>query len=442
MNNLKPYDESDIWNIQEKYYINNSKKIWENKEIPFYISNSVFSAFQNAEVIKLYIKKSNSSKIRILEIGSGSGIFAFNLSKELESFDIEYYITDISFEKLNQLKESNNFNQEKFKFYYFNFNNFKSFDLDNKEILFENNYFDIVIANYVLCTIPPKIIKKINDEYYEKYVSFDSKLNNIELKDLEIKYSYLKINNINSIFNSDKERNIFYNFADDYNTCIIQYPQKLIKVIDNILKLIKTNGLLIISDSAFTDNYQYFKIDKEHLCHHNTISNLINFPFLKRYYNKDYYSSFSTSDDRYFLQTLIIQKSDEIDTDILNTFKEYFVISNYNNEFSNIYTKISQLMKSYKYEEAIFYAKKIYNLFPNDPLVNLVLGICYLKLNNCIHSLKHLDKGKKLDIFKVYNFDINIGMCFYTMGKIELSKKYFKYEDKEILEQLENIKFF
>lgn len=122
-------------------YPNGSKKYTESL-----YEKSIFSALINdyyCQFLENYLKYNKKKKIRVLEIGAGTGATTKKLLKILDGHDYEYHFTDLQKYFLPQAKE--NFKNNK---------NILVYQLDINEDPIKNglqpNYFDIIIGAYVL----------------------------------------------------------------------------------------------------------------------------------------------------------------------------------------------------------------------------------------------------------------------------------------------------
>lgn len=117
-----------------------------NKYVDALYRNSLFSKLINeyyALFIENYLREEKNKKIRILEIGAGTGATTERILDKIKGLEYEYYYTDS--EKYFLAEGKKRFiNDDRIKFVQFNVNEDPSiFGVDD-------NYFDIVIAAYVL----------------------------------------------------------------------------------------------------------------------------------------------------------------------------------------------------------------------------------------------------------------------------------------------------
>lgn len=89
MNNQRyRFSEAPIWDIQRKYYEEEGLKAWNNDQVPQYITSNPMIAAAYAEMIFGFLqdragKAESLEPIHIVELGAGSGRFAFHVLHEL-----------------------------------------------------------------------------------------------------------------------------------------------------------------------------------------------------------------------------------------------------------------------------------------------------------------------------------------------------------------------
>ncbi|RYX99054.1 hypothetical protein EON78_04010, partial [bacterium] len=118
---LQSFDKSPIWTIHDKYYQENGKNSWKNGHIPFNITSNSRFAYQNAKIFFEAVKDSSLEKLYIMEMGAGSGIFAYYFLEQLKIIceqkksdlfkRVHYMITDYSVTNLNDIKNSKVFDE-------------------------------------------------------------------------------------------------------------------------------------------------------------------------------------------------------------------------------------------------------------------------------------------------------------------------------------------
>lgn len=385
-----PYHKSLKWEIHHNYFQKRGASAWRKGEVPFKVTSNPQGAYQNAELFFETIDSSalkNEPVLVVLEIGSGLGAFAVNFIQafsnicEEKSRDyhnkLHYMFTDYSEKNLLDISTDKHLSELKAKgildFYILDaLNPSEVKKLDGTPFEMKRGSLAFVIANYVHCTLPVKIIRKKNESFYEKYIQLFFKtteeqaptLNIQELIDNPVEVAVLEnleeINQYKEIdlteFIENKiEKESLTECLKDYDVATAIFPYGVLQSINGTLPFLKEEGLMIISDLG-NPNYDYMKGEKE--CspgiYGNCFAHKVNFPYLETYLNNSGLGTARTSDANYTLQTLILSKS-KINEKVANTFKKLFIDSNFNEEANLNFKTGKSLFDSGDYEKAMEY---------------------------------------------------------------------------------------
>ena len=80
---MKRYDESEIWDIHNDYFLNRGLKAWSKGEVPYTGISNYFEAYKKAAFFYESLHDTDK-EIQILELGSGNAEFALNFLKAFE----------------------------------------------------------------------------------------------------------------------------------------------------------------------------------------------------------------------------------------------------------------------------------------------------------------------------------------------------------------------
>lgn len=86
------FSESMIWDLQRKYFTGVGIEAWRRGQVPHYITSNPFIAKSYAAMVLAYFQDREQMGLKdemtyILEMGAGSGRFAFHFLKELEDLE-------------------------------------------------------------------------------------------------------------------------------------------------------------------------------------------------------------------------------------------------------------------------------------------------------------------------------------------------------------------
>ena len=299
---LDDYINTCLYKYKSSYY--EKKKIFGPRG-DFITSPYISSIF--GEIIAIYITNYFLEKklysFSILEIGAGEGVMArdiINTINKFKNINFSYFIL----EKSENLKKKQKKNLNKLKV-----NWIKSLDDLKCKNLF-------IVSNELLDAFPIKHLKKIKNDWYEKYVCYDNKKNKIISE-------YAKLKNKNQkIFKLVSKNNDFIEFSP----LVIQFLNQIIKV----LKKNKNNCFLTF-DYGYQDNK--FKNTLQGLKNHKKVSifedpgnvditYLINFNLIKKIFNnKSNFNNIIMSQSEFLTRAGIIERLRQA-TNILTSEKD------------------------------------------------------------------------------------------------------------------------
>lgn len=252
------YNESKIWDIASNYYAGKGIMAFSsgsNNAVPHGVNTNYQNALAFAKLINIYLVNNKvEGKIRVLECGTGSGLFAFNLLTALKDLDIlskvTLVISDYSEVGLNELDKLNVFKNFKKNEHY----QYKVIDVLNPDIA--KDEYEIIVLNYVLDALPLTVLKKSGTAFQELMIrlaerpgdSPDIMANSFYLSNLikETQWQEYKIEE-----QSELEKKSFEVFSKHYETSnleFIPYPYAAIEAARNLVEKVKKDGFVYISD--------------------------------------------------------------------------------------------------------------------------------------------------------------------------------------------------
>lgn len=190
--------ESHIWTLMSNYYHANGVNSWAGYQVPYFITSNAVMGKTYANLLNNFIKDytnkneiADNEKIYIVELGSGSGKFAFNMLKEIvrlmESYPILnkicYVMTDFTENNINFWVKNKAFKQfldlEILDFAMFNIYRDDQILLKNSGIILSSENQQphplIIVANYLFDTMSVDVFRIQNNILQEGHVSVLSK---------------------------------------------------------------------------------------------------------------------------------------------------------------------------------------------------------------------------------------------------------------------------
>ncbi|HZS40023.1 MAG TPA: SAM-dependent methyltransferase [Polyangia bacterium] len=101
----QPLSRSLLWSVQREFYRRNGPRAFGDGLVPYYITNNPFIAAAYADVIGAW-QRELGAPVNVVELGAGSGRFAFSLAKALAAEDVRfhYVVTDFAEDNLALLR--------------------------------------------------------------------------------------------------------------------------------------------------------------------------------------------------------------------------------------------------------------------------------------------------------------------------------------------------
>lgn len=300
---------SPLWRAHDFYFRSIGLKAWTSGAVPYSGVCNYNEAFKKAYLLIENFKNKNLDEILILEVAAGYGEFAKNFIEAFTNISrheglqlhkkIKYYISDYSSTTLNELKASKRL--DKFKEYI----EFLEFDVLKRNLELR---FDAVLGNYILDQFPARVFAKDGEKYLEKYISVDPQIEshkkylrkNKWIKHLKKQIRFIEIDLDKEISLSHREI-LETCFKKNKNSTVV-YSYTSLKVVNNLLYLLKPNGILVLSDfNASTRS----GIDPYEPCYYgNSIAHPVNFEFLCKYFNPSSNDYLNNKDYNYQLALL------------------------------------------------------------------------------------------------------------------------------------------
>jgi hypothetical protein len=172
--NWLPFNETILFSYSDKYFREAGTKVFSNQGkskkdiVPSSMTNSMAHARSLATFVKENLKQYPiDERIKILEIGSSTGLFAKNFlscAKEMNFLNrIEYLVSEYSRVSLENIKQSNILGeyQENLEYRFVHLdilNPHLAEDLQGNPYQLEN--LSVTVLNYILCVLPATVVKQ------------------------------------------------------------------------------------------------------------------------------------------------------------------------------------------------------------------------------------------------------------------------------------------
>jgi SAM-dependent MidA family methyltransferase len=353
------YDKSSLYDLSTKYYSERACDSFLNQADTIVLPNVVTSAYVHAHILAKFLAANLSripadKKLRVLEFGSGSGLFARHFllaAAELNYLDrLEFLVSDISDLFLIQMKERGvfeGFTEGK----HYQLVNLNLLDLDSAKTVagehIDLNDLDLVVSNYVLNALPmipvrlaaegsfEKLQIKITGPELPKEVDLVSNLNFFSSLKIEERWVDYDIESV-----SDIEKKYFELFKKHLNTLAPamagRFSYKALEAMDKIHSKLSEFGMFYLADipSWGPNAFKFYSF------YTNALANLISENLVIDFASSLGMEILKQKDQNLF--RILFYKSENTFEPLKTSFNKDLVFSNK----VNLFKKITDLLKN------------------------------------------------------------------------------------------------
>lgn len=358
-----PYNDSLLFKSSDEYFKNSGKEAFSNegKSKKHVVPNELTNCIAHARSIAVFVRENlrnypADQKIKILEVGSGSGIFARHFlmcMQELQLLHrVEYLVSEYSRVGLEHMQASgvlDGFEENKhYRFVHLDLLNPSDSKLLNGEAYQVEN-ISVSIMNYIACVLPMTLLcrdlesghlQELNLRLYEKpNVEYDLDY----LENLHQEWSW---QDYDPMIESDLEKK-YANFLDRHlKSCdpgdYIYYAYGTLEVIKNLLSFTDDNGFIFVADMPrITQAKDPYKI------YANSIAHPVNDGLIVQYASDQGAELVRSADLHYILMRMFIFKNTNSLEMFKNLFQQEYLDKNDANLLIELRILISQFTSKY-----------------------------------------------------------------------------------------------
>ncbi|HEY3198161.1 MAG TPA: hypothetical protein VGJ57_09115 [Nitrospirales bacterium] len=317
--------ESLLWRLTEEFYQQSGIGAW--KEVPFYATSNPFIARTYVELLLAFLLDyepwlKRDEPVYFLELGAGTGAFAFYLLKELQAkknsfselqgLDLRYVMTDFA-EKNLAFWESH----EKFRPFMetglLDFAVYRSGAEDDIVLRRSGRSLRpgelknplLVIANYFFIALAYDIFRLENGDLQQLRLTFSRDRNHsgdpLTLDTLECAKSYAAVQG--EAFPDARWNAVLDSYKRDFQNATIPFPVGAFQCVQSLQTLSGDKLVLLISDEGFTavDDKVHQELFVQDLPLWRSFR--VNFHAIAQYFKDQGGQSFSTTDKALWLHT-------------------------------------------------------------------------------------------------------------------------------------------
>lgn len=487
------FSKSLLWKLQRQFFEQQGIQAWRQGTVPHYITSNPHIANAYAQMVLGFLRDCYATPssqdsgiaaihpdqpIYIVELGSGSGRFAYHFLKKfhaayaqssLNQHSVKYILTDFTEQNLNywqsHLSLQPYLEKGQLDFACFDAENDQSITLRQSGEKLEPDCLSnpmIVIANYVLDTIPQDLFLIEHGQLFESRVTLEAPQPEPDLKDPEI---------LTQIQVSYTQQAITADFYDDagFNELLREYQQTLtdtyllfphvaLQCLNRLRRLCDDRLLLLSGDKGFSREEELLFRGEPGIALHGSFSLMVNYHAIGQYVQHQG-GQYLTTPHRHnslnicaaifgehpqshpetclAFESAIVQNNpddfftlrqiltEHYDTLSIEQILAYLRLTGWDGAvfmdcFSALMTKLENLSSSMQ-EELLWAAQNIWeNYYPIGEQRDLpfYLGMLLYNMEYFPDALEYLQHSRQ-----IYGDDpdtlYNIGMCYYRLRQLD-----------------------
>ncbi len=318
LENKQRFSKSLLWQIQRNFFEQQGIQAWQQGTVPHYITSNPHIANAYAQVVIGFLRDlytvpkrktadtpalDPKQPVYIIELGSGSGRFAYHFLKKfhaaysqssINQIAVKYILTDFTEQNLNFWKTQPPLQpfieQGLLYFARFDAENDHSITLSQSgEVLSADSLKNplIVIANYVLDTIPQDLFLIENGKIFESEVTLTSPQAEPDLKDPEL-LNRLQVNYTNHPITSDyyeepELNQILENYQQTLTDTYLLFPHIAIRCLNRLRQFSGGRLLFLSGDKGYSREEDLLFRGEPSIAMHGSFSLMVNYHAVGQY---------------------------------------------------------------------------------------------------------------------------------------------------------------
>lgn len=407
-----PYKDSLLFRCSDEYFKNAGQEAFSNegKDKKHVVPNEMTNCIAHARSIANFVKDNlefypSDQKIKILEIGSGSGIFAKHFlicARELEILDrVEYLVTEYSLVGLKQIQSNNVLGEfienENYRFINLDIlNPSNAKDLDGNPYILEN--ISVSILNYILCVLTQTLVRNtLEPSLEELFIRFKENSNTkYDLDYLENLIPEQEWRTYKKDSQTDLEKkfwdilheHIKYNQDQEY----ISYCYKSLEVLDILLSISNENSFIFIAEMP-----NRIHAANPYKIYANTIAQPINDGLIANYANSKKVEMIRSIDHHYPLVRMLIFKNKNRTEAFIKRFTQEYLEKNDSNLLIELRAMLSQFSSKYSCSIMKILIDRLFEIDKYSYESHLLVARYYFLNNELSKARAALDLAERLD---------------------------------------------
>ncbi len=224
---------------------------------------------------------------------------------------------------------------------------------------------------------------------------------------------------LSEIVTRDLECQAIETITQDYAIATVGYSEVGVASLKALIKLICPNGLMLISDKAYSDRSWMQGMHPEPVARHgSTLSHPVNFPLFEEVLKLKGISSHRTDARSNALHSLLIYCGPEMPAPISNCFEQHF-IDYPGHEISHALLEGGHaLLRQNQMEQALRSFEKALTYRPGDGTLQYLTALCYLEHQRYSDAIALLTQEHD-DLYALLNRAILLAEAYRLIGQYE-----------------------
>ena len=312
--------KSLIWQFQRAAYQDQGIENWVEGDLPYYITSNPFIATAYAKVVFAYFRDCYalstraenettsldlSKPIYIIEVGSGTGRFAYYFllrfqrllnNSRLNHIPFKYVMTDFTADNIDYWQNHN----QLIPMVEQGILDFATFDIEKDSelaLLQSQERIDgestsnplVILANYVLDSIPQDLFSIVNGELYDRLSTIRSSQEEPDLTDPElisrIEIAYDNVPVTDGAYDDPIFNQILAEYRDRLANTDILFPIQALRGIDRARQLGDGRLLFLSADKGYSREEDLLYLAEPYVATHGSVfSMMVNYHAIGRYF--------------------------------------------------------------------------------------------------------------------------------------------------------------
>jgi tetratricopeptide (TPR) repeat protein len=465
-----PYDESAAWQIHDAYYAERGIAAWTGGDIPFAASSNSGIARQHARLFVDLVRELGETgalaaddPVHVLEVGSGAGTFALNFVDALAhgcgpagraiAGRLRYVLSDYSPRNLEEATAHPGLARLVAAGTVVP----ALFDLRKPEALAipgarsRKTRLAAVLANYICCVSPQKVIRRAGGALLEKHVrlsvavadkaegkSVARALTRIGraalpppelLERIKATYEWRPLD-LERAFASPIHRGVVLDFVASLGEATINYPWSFLDLVRGLRPRVLPGGLFLVADfgNPGRSDAQGPTNDRVPVRYGLSLTHDVDFGVFDVFAAREGLGIVRTGNGLLDLQTVALVNSPEVTASFGASFERTHVRCENGQALLDLSAAAQALADASRFHEAARLYERCVRIAPRSPQVIHRFGQAFLATDvRTPETLERLARrlrlGRRLDLTGKHDFDTLLASVYLRQGEAERARR-------------------